>query len=731
MKRLNRQKNITNVARIISTFLILCAHTMLGQSSIVFHDVAIKADGVLDEKVWQYSTTLSGFHNFYPINEGLAEHDTEVRLFASSTHLNIAFIYHDTTSRVRVNSLKRDKYPTGFHLSDHVGIIIDPYQNQQIGYYFALNGKGCKLDALIANYDEENLSWDVNWEANTSVDKTNKIYEFSIPLSVFGYKATNKTWNFQFYNRDIKSQLYTVYNKFDRGFLQFDTRFAKPLTFDRLEDISTNKVVAIPSITSTAKGDNNSSKTDFSFKPSVDVQYKLTDGLRLDATVNPDFSQVDVDEQQINLTRFSIIFPERRNFFIENSDIFTSLGATDNITPFYSRFIGSDRNIKFGLKLSGNVSKRTRVGLLNVQTDRNSQRAAQNYTVAVAKHQLNPVWNATGYLINRNSTEKWEFSPENYNRIIGLKTNYLSKQRKWSGSGLISQSYTAETNQENIAYAVENNYSTREVSFSTRLSGAQKNYITDIGFVPRLEQYDPETSMPIRQGYTQVFQDLRLLHFPTQGAFNAIRYFNGSSRLYLDESGNFNELNLYYNAAAWFTNQSSIYVNVYYDDIRLQYAFSPFRNDFYLSPGSYQNKALRLGWNGRNNGDFFYSMNAQTGTFYGGTRNRISANAGFRQLPLFTVEANYVYNRLDFSQAGARDVHLIGIRSEIFFSNSLNWTTYFQYNEQIKNININSRIQWEYKPLSFIYLVVSNNYTERFMEKDWTISFKINRRLTF
>ena len=130
------------------------------------------------------------FNNFFPINEGEAEFDTDIRVYHDGKYLNIAFVYHDSSSEVRANSLKRDNYGSGFHFSDCVGVIIDPYRDQNRGYFFALNGKGTQLDALIANYDSENLSWDAIWESGNSVQETDKVYEMKIPLSVISYGRT-------------------------------------------------------------------------------------------------------------------------------------------------------------------------------------------------------------------------------------------------------------------------------------------------------------------------------------------------------------------------------------------------------------------------------------------------------------------------------------------------------------------------------------------------------------
>ena len=712
-------------------FLLSISISLFAQTPIKYLDQGIDADGRLDEAAWEQIPTYQGFHNFFPINEGLAKMDTEVKIYHDGKYLNVAFVYHDSLAEVRVNSLKRDNYGAGFHLSDCVGLVIDPYNNQNRAYLFSINGAGTQLDALIANYDNENLSWDALWESGQSVQGKDKVYEMKIPLSTFSYDANISSWSFQFYTRDAKDRMYTVWNKFQRGFLQFDTRFLRPIEIENLEPSKLAKTTLIPAIT-TGHGRNLlEEKSESALIPSLDVQYKISDGLRLDATLNPDFSQVDVDQQVTNLTRFNIIFPERRNFFIENSDLFTTLQLASDINPFYSRFIGASQDILMGLKLSGKVSPNTRIGWLNVQSKTGEEELGQNYMVGVVKQQLDPVFNMTAYLVNRQATD--DLSLENdFNRVAGVKGNYLSKNRRWSGFAGYNHSFTDGIEGDKHAFTFENNYNTRTLTFGTKINAVGKNFFTDIGFVPRLDNHDALNQVLVREGYRQFSQSLLVNHFPkNQTTIQTYRLLNANVDLYWDEEGQLYEKNYFYNTALFFANQMSTYLNVYHDEVQLKYAFDPLRNENLILPGAYQNTAVRLGFNSDYTQNLYGSVNLQFGSFYQGDRTRFGTRLGYRFLPLLSLQLNYEYNTLAFAELGNQNLHLFGISAEVFFNNQLNWTTYIQYNQQIDNFNINSRLQWEYKPLSFIYLVFADNYSEALHRKDWGINLKINRRLNF
>ncbi|MFK7935886.1 MAG: DUF5916 domain-containing protein [Saprospiraceae bacterium] len=714
--------------RFLSILSFVLFTLFLNAQSVSHHTATIKADGVLDEAVWQQIEPLSGFHNFFPINDGLAAMDTEVRIYQDGKYLNIAFTYQDTLADVRISSLKRDNYAAGFHYSDCVGVVIDPYNNQNRGYLFSLNGAGSQLEALIANYDNEDLSWDAIWTSGVGVEGKTKVYEMQIPLSAISYDANVSEWSFQFYTRDAKDRMYTVWNKFERGFLQYDTRFLKKMTMENLQPTKTARTMLIPSLTAGYQKDVVENTNQSNLQPSLDLQQKIGDGLRLDLTLNPDFSQVDVDQQVTNLTRFNIVFPERRNFFIENSDMFTTLGAASNINPFYSRFIGADEDILLGAKLSGNVSPNTRIGILNVQSKKGDSATAQNYTVASIKQQFNPIINATAYLVNRQATTV-EDDQADYNRVAGLKVNYLSKNRKWSGFATGSGSFNDGIKGNNQAFSIENNYNTRTLSFSTKVNRVGENYLTDVGFVPRIYNFDALRGETIRAGYTELVQSVFYQHYPkNQDKIQTFRPLNFRINNYWNDNGERFETKLFYNTALFFANQMSVYINTYHDDIQLQYAFDPLRNGEFILPDNYKNSAVRLGYNSDYTRDFYGSVTAQLGTFFGGNRTRYSITTGYRLLPVMSLELNYEYNTLNFSEQGNRNLHLLGLTTEVFFNNALNWTTYVQYNQQINNFNINSRLQWEYQPLSFVYLVFSDNYNSVWERKNWGVSLKVNKR---
>ncbi len=697
------------------------------QPKIDFYEVQISIDGKLDEPIWMTLPRFSQFFNCYPQDEGMADNDTEVKIFHNGEFLYISAAYKDNQNGANLGSLKRDDYHFGLHLSDSFGVIIDPYGNQNRGYFFAINSGSNQVDGLIGSFNDLNTGWNAIWQAEARSEGNMKYYEIAIPLSSLSFDPNKTEWNLQFYTRDPKNRTYTAWSKFPRTMLQFDTRYLKPVKINNLRAEQQSKTMILPSLTSTYFKEIDAEQ-DFSLKPSLDVQHSLTQGLRLDLTINPDFSQVDVDQQVTNLSRFDIVFPEQRNFFLENSDLFAKLGTTDNITPFYSRFIGAETDILFGLKLSGNISPSTRIGLLEVQSSKQDS-LAQNYAVAVAQQQFSEQWTATGYLVNRQKTKDFEFTKD-YNRVFGSMINYLSKNKVWWVQGNYSKAMSPGITKSSSLYNIEAFYDTPTFSLFGLARRVEKNYLTDIGFVPRIYNYDPEADVFVRQGYNNAYTNLDLLkYYPDSKHIDSWRYLSVNADLYYDDEGKFSELNLFANNALWFKDLSSIYLNFMQDFIHLKYGFDPLGNGQLITPGDYQSTAVRLGYYSDNTQSFYYSGTAQAGSFYHGKRQRFSTELGYRILPYTALEFSYELNRLDLNELGKEDFHLVNLIAEVFFSNTLSITNYVQYNTQFDNFNVNSRLEWQYRPLSYVYLVFTDNFNRNLKQKEYGVSLKLNYRL--
>ncbi len=700
---------------------------------IVFRNSTIKLDGNLTEPVWNDLVPEGKFLNYIPNNGDLATNKTVVKMFHNGKNLYISAVYHDAASEVQIASLKRDDIGSAGGNSDSFALLIDTYNQQQSGYFFIVNMGGALIDALVARNGEGfrvSTSWNTIWNAKTSVKGNLKIFEIEIPLKALGYKADMPDWGVMFHTRNIKLNEWTTSTPIDRNYAQFDLRFTKAFKVENLPENKSSRFTVTPSITMNHTADVQSNVTNTTVKPSIDFQYNLSSSLKLDATINPDFSQIDVDRQVTNLSRFSVFFPERRNFFLENSDLFTNLGVS-GVNPFYSRRIGANSEISFGIKLSGNVAKKTRLGILNVATKANGDSPAQNYGALVVQQQLSETFTATGFMINRQETAGFSFEYD-YNRVAGVNLNYQSKNKKWTGLANFAGSATSNISGDTNFYNLGVWYNNKSASGYVGIRKVEKNYITDIGFVPRLYNYDAISESVVREGYTQTSGRITLTKFYKDSkTFDNYRYFNLSNNTYLDDQGVISQSRNVLNNNLTFKNQSSIYGWIIHEYVNLKYVFDIFQNGNAIAVDQYNYVNTGVGYSSADNKKFQFGGTASFGTYYSGRRNRLAMNAQYQLMPLARLQLSYERNDIDLKALGNDTFHLARFTGEVFFSNRLNWTTYVQYNTQFDNFNINTRLQWEYKPLSYVYLVISDNFNQNITRQNWGAAFKMNYRFDF
>lgn len=695
----------------------------------------VKVDGKLNESNWLKAEVFSGFNNYFPNDEGKAINKTEVRVFHDASNIYIGVVYFDTTSENKISTLKRDNHGDAVVGSDALGIILDPFNKENNGYYFTVNIGNAQQDALVDfngtdyNFNE---SWNAVWQSETFTEGTKKMYEIAIPFKSLNFDKKNNLWGIQFFYRDFKTNSWMTYTDMSRNFFQFDLRFTEDVRIENLPQKSTSRFTVTPSVTYNYENKVADKKEISTYKPSLDVQYNITSSLRLDATVNPDFSQVDVDQQVVNLTRFAIDFPERRNFFLENSDLFNNLG-TFGVNPFYSRIIGGTTDMQFGIKLSGNITSTTRIGILNAQTEEEGNNRAQNYAVVVGRQKLTEEFTTTAYLVNRQETDGFSFKND-YNRVLGLNFNYKSKNNLWSGQANYGKSFSDYLSSDNNFFNIEGQYNTRETFIKGAFKSVEKNFITDVGFTPRLFNYDAISKQTIRDSYLDSYLVFQKTYYPTKSkTIDRYRYLSLTNDAFWDGSGTLTEMTSVLGNSIWFKkNLASLYLNIRHSYFDLKYGFDILNNDRPIQPGVYNTIDATIGYNNRStNKNIYYASEVFHGGYFDGNRSGFETEIGYRMLPFAQVNINYSLNHIDLENLGSETFHLTRFTGEVFFNNRLNWTTYVQYNTQINNFNLNSRLQWEYKPLSYVYLVVTDNFNKHITRTNWGVAVKVNYRFDF
>ena len=462
-----------------------------------------------------------------------------------------------------------------------------------------------------------------------------------------------------------------------------------------------------------------------------DAKIALSSSLNLDLTGNPDFSQVEVDDQITNLTRFNIFFPEKRQFFIENGDVFASFGQGAD-QPFYSRRIGLDGSgntvpITYGARLTGNATKDLRIGLLNMHSQTTDNALGQNFA-AIALHQrVGKRSLIKGLLLNRQAFDGSEAVESDYGRNIALETELSTADGKWLVSGGYLQSIKKDVDEDNEMYhgAVYYNGTRFRAYVEGRHLG--QNYFADVGFNSRSLNFDPTTNTVQRLGYTQFGSMINYYIYPKNSK---------SVNFHWSGVENFVWANDGYGLTEWYTrirhfiffkntSQARFRLNNNYVDLIFPFALT----EVPLPAKKYNMTEFNIDLRGDQRNKFIPNLWLVYGEFYEGTKFTLRSDVNYRIQPWAIFSAGIEYNDINMPQPyGDLSITALTSRAEVSFSTALFWSTYFQYNTQADNMNINSRLQWRFAPMSDLFLVYTDNYAvqDYFGNKNRSLVVKLN-----
>lgn len=692
----------------------------------------ITLDGILDDDGWQEVKSASPFRNHWPLDTGVAAARTEVFVTYDENFFYVAAKLYDHGERI-IQSLKRDS--EGHWSSDAFTVVLDPVNQRSSGFMFGVNAGGAQMEGDITSKGgsvEGSRNWDNKWYSEIAQFEDHWSVEIAIPFKSLRYNSANTTWGINFIRNDMERNEYSTWTEFPRNFRGINMAYYGALRWDKAPKPANGKVVLIPYTSGGVSRDfEENEPTKGSIDVGADAKIAITSTLNLDLTVNPDFSNIDVDQQVTNLERFSIFFPERRNFFLENSDVFSNFGSW-GVRPFFSRQIGirdgSPIPILYGARLSGNINKGLRIGILDVQTKATDEANAENYAVAAFHQRVLGRSTVRGLFANRQSTEEVEgVFQEVYNRTAGGEFEYVSKGGKLTARTMAHISMNPATSSDNGFYGATLDYNDRRGFIGMDLNSVGRNFVADMGFTPRLHNYDAVLDTTVRMGYHLVNPWMGLNFFPSDNSKINRHGPRTWHMIWLNEDGSFQERrsNFAYNIG--FANRSNTFFRLANTDVRLPVPTDLVGGDEPLPVDRYNftNFVINHETDSRKkvSGNAFINF----GEFYNGTRLGFGGTVNLRAQPWGNFGISYTQNRIELpGNYGSTDLILIGTQAEVSFSNKMFWTSFLQYNTQAGNFNINSRFQWRYKPMSDLFIVYSENYaTDGLNVKNRGIVFKL------
>ena len=695
----------------------------------------IKIDGVLDEGAWTSTEIANRFNKKFPNDIGEAKQQTEVRITYDNENIYFAFKVYDSGTAL-IKGLKRD---IGHDGSDGVGIILDPQNKKTNGFFFVVSALNVQSDDQLSNsYDDRpSWSWDSKWFSATKDYGTYWIAEIMIPLKSIRYDPKQLHWGLNFLRTDAKNNEYSTWSKVPAIFRSYDLGYSGMLNWPTTgAPVTSKNIIFLPYVNGNSNEDKENGKTlTTSASAGFDSKIALNASLNLDLTVNPDFSQVEVDQQVTNLTRFNIFLPERRNFFLENSDLFAGFGIPP-IRPFYSRTIGLDKKgnkipILFGARLSGNLSPDVRIGAMNMQTGRQGDYAPENFSAFTLQKRVLKRSMIKGYFLNREnfiSVEEEKLNPlSKYGRNAGVSFDYSNAEGTigyWANYNIAIKPTIKDLNNY---YEVGASYNTRKFGLVIDLANVDKNYYTDMGFVQRIENYDAIRDTVIRVGFKHFFSEISYNILPSKGKLGRIET-SVQNAIIFNPDNSFNEWETGIEVKADFKNASNIRLRLSNNVTNLLFA-TRFTDGEPLPAAQYQYGRFGIGYNSDTRKLFGWMTDVSFGQFYNGTVQGFGAGINWRNQPHLNLRLNAQFNHIQLPGVyGSTKLFLVAPRIEYNFNTKLFWTTFIQYNTQSNNFNINSRLQYRYKPMSDFFLVYTDNYftDPLFKSKNRALIFKLS-----
>jgi hypothetical protein len=438
----------------------------------------------------------------------------------------------------------------------------------------------------------------------------------------------------------------------------------------------------------------------------MDAKVAIGSALNLDLTVNPDFSQVDVDQQVTNLDRYELFFPEKRQFFLENGDQFANFGYA-TIRPFFSRRIGlGGVPIRFGTRLSGKLNKDWRLGVMDMQTGAADDLGLppQNFAVFALQRRIFSRSNIGMLLVDKESSRYQRAlappSPSSYNRNLGVEYNLASADNLWSGKMLYLKSFSSGNQPSGAVYAGHLQYFSRRWMINGQLENVDRNYIAEVGYVPRRGFHRGGAIV----GYTFLPMGGRVLsHGPTLNSSN-----------FFDWSGNLTDYETTLGYTVTLRSLSVFTTSATAAYVRLLQPFDPTNSGREkLETGTgHRAKYWTTKFDTGPQRVFRYGFSSLYGGYYaGGTRLNLTGTVGYRLQPYVSIAGAASYTDIRLRQPwGHTNFWLVGPRFDVTLTNTLYFTTFVQYNEQQNNMNVNTRVQWRYKPASDLFVVWTDNY---------------------
>jgi len=665
--------------------------TRIGQPLVI--------DGFLDEPQWELAQPISDFLQQDPDTGEAGSEATEVKILYDDQFLYIGVRCFDSQGAegVVVNDMTRDYTPFD---TDVFAVVLDTFNDDRNGMLFSTNPAGAKHDSQFGNDGRKvNVDWDTIWHAGSQITDAGWQAEMAIPFKSLRFQsAESQTWGINFLRRMRRKNEVVHWALIPRPY--FINRVSWAGRLEGLERVRPGRSLYVKPYVSLPVVRRRQDDVDFVPDAGLDVKYAVGSQMTLDLTVNTDFSQVEADDQQINLTRFSLFFPEKREFFLENANIFQFgpgtgggfFGAFRDVIPFFSRRIGISGGglvpILGGARFTG-LAGDYGLGFLSLQVDDFEEASSTNFSVARVRRNILRNSDIGGIFIN-----KQEMGGD-FNRTYGVDAN-LTFRRFLDISSFLMKTSTPEISDQQFSGLFRIGWQDPFLSLAGSYLSIQENFDPEVGFVPRSGIRKTTGRLAIR---------------PRPGErIPSIRQLEPSVNLdYITDQDNLLETRtLDARFQASFHNGSLIWVGARsrFERLTEPFAIRPGQsiagggydfNEFILVVGSDQSRM------------FSGSGEVTTGTFFDGDKDTYRATGKF-QTPQFRAQVSWRHDNIDLP-SGVFATDLVTTRLDYAFNPRMFLNTLIQYNSDLQEISSNIRFNLIHRPLSDLFLVYNERRT--------------------
>ena len=724
---------------LISVTFGLVIQSIFGQSiEIRKTNEAINIDGIPDELVWSTADSAYNFTQNFPTDSLPAKAQTVAKILYDESNIYVLGIMRNLPGgrKYVTPSLRRDFRGAA---NDSFSVLFDTFSDRTNGVLFGVNPFGVMREAIITNGGSGSgsfsLDWDNKWFAEARQFDGYWVVEMAIPFKTLRFNEGVDSWLVNFYRVDSEYAERSTWSPIKRTFSIFNMATIREIRWDQPTKKPGTNLSVIPFVAAnTGRNFEEGTSEQLNFSTGFDAKYAVTSGLNLDLTVNPDFSQVEVDQQVTNLDRFEIFFPERRQFFLENADLFSGFGNRGT-RPFFSRRIGITQDtltgnniqnsIPFGARLSGKVNNDLRIGVLSMQAGRDEANGlpSYNYSMVSLQQKVFDRSNISAFVVNKqtfdDASEYNSAELSEHNRTVGLEYGLASANNVWNGRFFYHRSFDEVQPNQPFAAGASINYDiqTWSVDVFSQIVG---------------EGYNPEVGFVRRNDIRQLASTIQYRWFPKSGKIQRHGPGFDFDMLGNDTFGFLDwDYNLLYNIN--FLNTSSFNLRLRRQFTYLFDSFDPSGSDGLELAADTEYTVFQIiaGFESDQRKKFFYSLRTRSGEYFNGHRLNLQGSVGYRYQPLGFASLDFAYNRILLPEPfTTTTLYLLGPRFDFTFSKNIFLATFFQYNSQIENLSINTRFQWRFKPVSDIFLVYTDNYFADH-QGGWQIGSPRTRALTF